>query len=114
MSDSSGRFFEGLLVGGILGFMFGVLAAPKSGAELRKQIADGGEDLYKQASDQLTDFQKTAQTALNDFQHKSEEVLKTAKDSVSGTREQLSHKLQEMAGKSTQVLVDDVESATSG
>ncbi|HEY9786145.1 MAG TPA: YtxH domain-containing protein [Candidatus Obscuribacterales bacterium] len=101
-------------MGGILGFLFGMLAAPKSGAELRKQIADGGEDLYKQASDQLVDVQKKTQQALTDFQHKSEEVLKTARETVAGTKEQLSHKFQEMAGKSTQVLVDDVESATSG
>ncbi|MBC7998171.1 MAG: YtxH domain-containing protein [Leptolyngbya sp.] len=113
MSDSSGRFFEGLLVGGIMGFLFGMLAAPKSGADLRRQIADGGEDLYKNASDNLTDFKGKAEHALNDFQHRGEEVLRTAKDQVASTKTNVSNKLQEMAGHSTQVL-DDVESATSG
>ncbi len=114
MSDSSGRFFEGLLVGGIMGFLFGMLAAPKSGADLRRQIADGGEDMYKNASDQLTDFRGKAETALNDFQHRGEEVLRTAKDQIQDKKAAISNKIQEMAGHSTQALVDDVESATSG
>lgn len=112
--SESGRFFEGLVVGGVLGFLVGMLAAPKSGAELRKQIADGSEDLYKQASDQLTDFKGKTTAALNDFQTRSEEVIKKAGTTVQGTKDQIANKLQELAGQSTQVLVDDVESATSG
>ena len=41
-----------------MGFLFGMLSAPKSGADLRRQLADGSEDLYKQASDQLSDLKK--------------------------------------------------------
>ena len=114
MADSSGRFFEGLIVGGIMGFLFGMLSAPKSGADLRKQLADGSEDLYKQASDQLTDLKKKSDRAITDMQAKGGEVIKKASDTVQGTKEQISSKLQELAGQSTQVLVDDVESMTSG
>ncbi len=125
MANHTGRFFEGLVVGGLLGFIFGILAAPKSGAELRRQIADGTEDLYKQASDQLVDirsktdgtiagFKERGGHALEDVRHKSEEVLKKASDSVQSGKDQIATKLSEIAGKSTKVLVDDVESATSG
>ncbi len=125
MADNSGRFFEGLVVGGLIGFVFGILSAPKSGAELRKQLADGSEDLYKQASDQLgelsngagsklTNFKDKTEHALEDIKGKSGDVIKKATDSVQHTKEQVTSKLQDMAGKSTQVLVDDVESATSG
>ena len=125
MADNSGRFFEGLVVGGLIGFVFGILSAPKSGAELRKQLADGSEDLYKQASDQLgelstgagsklTTFKDKTEHALEDIKGKSGDVIKKATDSVQHTKEQVTSKLQDMAGKSTQVLVDDVESATSG
>ena len=114
MSDSSGRFFEGLLVGGIMGFLFGMLSAPKSGAEMRRQIADGSEDLYKSASDSLTDIKSKGQHAITEMQQKSGEVIKKASDSVQGAKEQVTSKLQEMAGQSTQVLVDDVEQMTSG
>jgi gas vesicle protein len=114
MSDSSGRFFEGLVVGGILGFLFGMLSAPKSGADLRRQLADGSEDLYKQASDSLVDLNKKAGQAITDAKTRGGEVLKKASDTAQGARDSLTTKLSEMAGQSTQVLVDDPESATSG
>lgn len=107
---SGERFFEGLVVGGILGFLFGMLVAPKSGAELRQQLADGGEDLYKSASDSLSGIKDKTNAAITDIQSKGGEVMKKATDA----KDQIAHKLQEMAGQSTQVLVDDVETATSG
>ena len=114
MSDSSGRFFEGLIVGGILGFLFGMLAAPKSGADLRRQLADDSEDIYKNASDSISDLKKKSTQAITDVQQKSGDVIKKATDTVQGAKDTVSNKLQEMAGKSAQVLVDDVESMTSG
>lgn len=114
MSDSSGRFFEGLVVGGIFGFLFGMLAAPKSGADLRRQLADGSEDLYKQASDGLVDLKKRGGQAITDAKVRSGDVIKNVSDSVQGTKDQIASKLSEMAGQSTQVLMDDPESATSG
>lgn len=114
MSDSSGRFFEGLVVGGILGFLFGMLSAPKSGADMRRQIADGSEDFYKTASDSLGEAKKRSEQAINDMQQRGTDVIKKASDSVQGTKEQLANKIQELAGQSTQVLVDDVEQMASG
>lgn len=114
MADSTGRFFEGLVVGGIMGFLFGMLSAPKSGAELRRQLADGSEDLYKQASDSLVDLNKKAGTVITDAKHKGGDVIKKATDTVQGTKDQLTHKFSELAGQSAQVLVDDPEAATSG
>ena len=125
MANHTGRFFEGLVVGGLLGFVIGMLAAPKSGAELRRQIADESEDLYKQASDQLgaikertgdtvAGIKEKSEHALEDVKSRGGEVIKKATDSVQSTKDQVATKLQEMAGKSTKVLLDDVESATSG
>jgi gas vesicle protein len=114
MADGTGRFFEGLVVGGVLGFLFGVLSAPKSGADLRRQIADGSEDLYKQASDSLTDIKKKGGQAITDIKDRSGDVLRKATDTVHGTKESIANRLSELAGQSTQVLVDDPESATSG
>ncbi len=108
------RFLEGLVVGGVLGYIVGILSAPKSGAELRQQIADNSEDLYKQASDSLVDIREKTGTVINEAQTKGTEVFKKASDSVVGTKDQIAQKLQELAGQSTKVMVDDVESATSG
>ena len=125
MANNTSRFFEGLVVGGLFGFVIGLLAAPKSGTELRRQLADGSEDLYKHASDSIEDIKSTAgsritemkdktEHAITDLKDKGEGVIKKAGDSVQQTKEQVANKLQEMAGQSTKVLVDDVESATSG
>ncbi|MBU6450258.1 MAG: YtxH domain-containing protein [Cyanobacteria bacterium REEB67] len=108
------RFFEGLVVGGVLGYVVGILSAPKSGEELRQQIADNSEDIYKQASDSLGDIREKTGQVVSDVSTKGNEVLKKAGDSVQGGKDKLTHRLQELAGQSTKVLVDDVESATSG
>src|SRR5690349_2895479 len=97
-----------------MGFLFGMLPAPKSGADLRRQIADAAEDLYTNASDQSTDFRGKAEHASHDFQHHGEDVLRAAKDNYNDKKSPISNKIQEMAGHSTHTLVDDVESATSG
>jgi gas vesicle protein len=108
------RFFEGLVVGGVLGYIVGILSAPKSGVELRRQIADNSEDIYKQASDSLGDIREKTGQVVTDVSTKSNEVFKKATDSVQGGKEMLTNRLQNLAGQSTKVLVDDVESATSG
>ncbi len=114
MAGSSGRFFEGLVLGGFLGFLFGVLSAPKSGADLRRQLADNSEDLYKSASESISDLKKKSSQAITEVQQRGGDVIKRASDTVQGAKESVASKLQEMAGESTQVLVDDVESMTSG
>ena len=38
--SSSNRFFEGLFVGGIIGFLAGLLYAPKPGSQIRQQLAE--------------------------------------------------------------------------
>ena len=98
MSNSS-RFFEGLLLGGILGAIAGVLFAPKSGREMRKQLADTSEEAYKSASGQISDMKDRTEQALQDFQSKSDTVLKQATRQFEETRDQLTNKVQELRGK---------------
>lgn len=114
MASNGGRFLEGLVVGGLFGFIFGILTAPKSGSELRKELADNSEDLYKHASDSLHDFRGKTEHAIEDLKAQSDQVIKKASNTVQNTKDQMASRLQDMAGKSTKVLIDDVESATSG
>lgn len=107
---SGSRFFEGMLLGGALGYLFGILSAPKSGADLRKQLADNSEDLYKQAGDQLAELKGKTDQAVHDLQAKSGEVLKKASASVKETKEHLSSRLDELAGQGTKVLTEEPES----
>lgn len=98
MSSSSNRFFEGFLVGGIFGFIGAILFAPKSGAELRKELAENSDELYRQATSSITDIKDRTQQAIQDIQHKSDAVIKQASTQIQGTREQITHKIQEFTG----------------
>jgi gas vesicle protein len=104
---NSNRFFEGLLVGGILGFLFGMLTAPKSGAELRRQLADQSDDIYRHASTQVSDIRERSEQALSDFQNKSETMLKQTKEQLQETRDQITSKLQDLQGKKVSVKDPD-------
>ena len=42
---STGRYFEGFFLGGCLGLALGFLAAPKPGAELRKELGESYKNL---------------------------------------------------------------------
>jgi gas vesicle protein len=112
MSDNTGRFLEGILVGGVFGFVFGILTAPKSGAELRKQITDGSEDMYKQASESIAELKDKTNHAISDLQAKSEDVMKQASDTMQTKKQQLSGKLQDLTGQA-KALAEDVESMSS-
>ncbi|HEY9870351.1 MAG TPA: YtxH domain-containing protein [Candidatus Obscuribacterales bacterium] len=107
----SSRFFEGLLVGGLLGYLFGILSAPKSGADLRRQLADSSEDLYRQASDSLVELRHKTGQAVHEIQHKGEEAIRKASATVQEKKEQLASKLDEITGQGAKVLVEDQESA---
>ncbi len=106
---SGSRFFEGLLVGGLMGYLFGILSAPKSGADLRRQLADSSEDLYKQASDQLSDLKDKTGEKLQNLQSRGNEALKKAGDSVLETKQRVANRLDEMAAHGTRMLADDTE-----
>ncbi len=109
MSKSVDRFLEGLLVGGLFGYVFGMLSAPKPGSQLRKDIADSSRELYKQAGNSLCDAtDKTTQTISN-LQHKGEEVLRKASSAIHSSEEQLSSKLDEFAKSSTSMLYNEDE-----
>jgi gas vesicle protein len=98
---------EGLFFGAALGYVAGLLSAPKSGNELRREIADNSEDLYKQASTSLSDIRQKTGMALQDIQHRGGEAIKKASASVQEKKEQFANKFDEMSEQATQVLTED-------
>ncbi len=71
----------------MLGFVCGLLTAPKSGEELRKQLADESEDLYKHASESIHDIKHKTTEAISTLQAKGEDLLKMSSDSTASTKE---------------------------
>jgi gas vesicle protein len=85
--SSFNRFVEGIAIGGVLGFVCGLLSAPKTGSELRKQLVDESEDLYKQATDSMHDIKSKTNEAISSLQAKGEDLLKMASENIPGKKE---------------------------
>jgi gas vesicle protein len=107
MSNSGSKFLSGLLFGGAAGFIFGLLTAPKSGAELRKQLRDSSDDLTRTAGDSINGIKQKTEQTIHELQDKGNSFLRKAGDGVLGTKEHLTNKLERMTGQGAQVLVDD-------
>lgn len=107
--SNSNNFLGGLLFGGLVGFVAGILYAPKTGREMRKQIAETSDDLYHQANDQIADLKDKAEVALGDMQVKGQDILRKASDTVVGTKETLKSRLEEISGQGSRALVEDIE-----
>jgi gas vesicle protein len=103
MWNTLGKFMEGLLFGAALGYVAGLLSAPKSGNEMRRELADGSEDLYKQASSSLSDIRQKTGLALQDIQARGGDALKKVQEK----KEQFANKFDEMSEQATQVLTED-------
>lgn len=65
-----GAFIGGLLMGGLAGAALGVLAAPKSGSQLREELAEASEGIYRKAVYELEELT----TKVDELRGKVEEV----------------------------------------
>lgn len=121
MSNSVNRYFEGLLVGGTLGFIVGLLTAPKRGAELRKELSDGAEDIYGHLNEQFADisgvvsdkvqpfadkaivFKDRAVIKASDISSKVSSKASVIKEKVSERAHDLSDKAADMKGRAMEL-----------
>lgn len=83
-SNYSKGFVIGALVGGVAGAVTALLLAPKSGQELRKDIADTSTDIYSRASEYLTKLEGQARSAVNstvkDSKVKAQAIVDSARE----------------------------------
>ena len=100
MSDKeehSNFFFNGLMMGGIIGGVLGVLFAPWKGEEVREKL--------KQKVDEMNlDSDKT----LGEIKEKSEQMLEGAKHSLMGALDRISSAIEE-GKKAAQEKAADLE-----
>lgn len=101
-----GAFFGGLIFGGLAGAALGVLTAPKSGGELRRELADASDNLYRKGVyelEELTvkvdDLRKKLEsldvTPQQRRVHKLEEKMEQVQEALHDTEETTAHS-QEM------------------
>jgi gas vesicle protein len=90
MYGGGNEFMIGLLCGAAVGAAVGLLLAPKSGAELRSQLADSAEkfrrkagETYDQASNKMGDMVDKGRDAVRRGKEKMDEVRSTAASAAS-------------------------------
>jgi len=71
MSEKSGDFLKGILIGGLIGIIAGILYAPKSGKETREGIARITDDLICRAKDEFYEVEDK----VTEFVHNSAEAI---------------------------------------
>ncbi len=73
MADKSGDILTGVIIGGLLGFVAGILLAPKSGRETRRELITGAEELLEKAKKEyeqaLEKSKKSYEAAISHIQN---------------------------------------------
>jgi gas vesicle protein len=105
-------FIIGAVVGGLLGAMAALLLAPKSGSELRKDIAEGYETISDKTqqiastvSEKTTAIAKTAAAQTSEWVDKAKDVATTVVGEVKTWRDKSKNTDGSEAGKETEADV---------
>jgi len=86
-SNKGSEFTKGLLlgsvIGGAIGAIIALLYAPKSGVELRRDIAERSAEIYDRTVDSLaqleTNLGATVKTTVNEGKAKAQNIIESAK-----------------------------------
>jgi len=74
------RFWEGFLIGGLVGLAAGLLLAPQSGAESRRLVLEKGREVGREVADAAARGYRSAAERLS-------ETARTLREAVSRGRE---------------------------
>ena len=72
---NSKYFIGALLTGGVIGSLVGLLFAPKSGKELRKDISDKVSGILEDTIEMLENARSKASGMISDAKKKAEEII---------------------------------------
>jgi gas vesicle protein len=100
----------GMIVGGAVGAIVALLLAPKSGAELRRDIAERSSELYDRANDFASDQSRRMNEYLNEGKAKAEEIVKTARQqagTLMSEAESMMNDARARLGQFTQTNIKD-------
>lgn len=78
-NTNTGSFFMGVLIGGAVGAVVALLLAPKSGKELRRDIAETGEDLLDKASTMIGKQEEQVNDTVNEGRIRAQRIVTSAR-----------------------------------
>ena len=118
MSDQNSdfkSFLLGALIGGVVGTVTALLFAPKSGKELRRDIADTSADFYDKASDYVINVtnegKSKVQEAYTVAKNKTSELIDEASEYKNNLQNKFTN-LKEAAKAGADVFRTDLKSSS--
>ncbi|HEX7415997.1 MAG TPA: YtxH domain-containing protein [Smithellaceae bacterium] len=82
MSERNGGLLKGLIIGGLIGAVLGVLYAPKSGKEMREELAGKTDDLLSKAKEEYEKALEKSRIVSETAVKRLEELGSSAKEKV--------------------------------
>jgi gas vesicle protein len=80
--STAGAFVVGLLCGAAVGAAAGLLLAPKTGSEMRRQVAHSADEWRRKA----TEAYDNASSSVNDMMARGREAIQVGKEAFQRTR----------------------------
>lgn len=80
--DRSGPFLAGFLVGGVLGFLGGLLAAPQPGPKTRKMLAEKGKEVGLELKEKVESAREFSEEALHRARFEAVTALRALRDMI--------------------------------
>lgn len=109
-------FLAGTLIGGLSGAITALLLAPKSGKELRRDIAEKSYELYDKAQDYFAIFEENmgnvVSNTVNEGRERAQNIIETAKtqaDSLLKNAEKMMHEAKYKANEVKSEISDKIE-----
>ena len=89
MSNQIEGFMKGIILGGVIGAVIGILYAPKSGRETRKDINRKAEDLLLKAKREYEDTMDKSSKAYGSAVKQLKHIESSAKEKVEALQEKV-------------------------
>ena len=109
MAEKDGGLVDGLLIGGLIGVAIGILFAPKSGKETRRDIADKADELLVKAREEYEKATVKSKEAYEVAVSRLKEAEGTAREKA----EEIEEKIKEIEEKA-RLLYDYLNARING
>lgn len=111
-NSTTSSFVMGVMIGGAVGAVVALLLAPKSGKDLRRDIAETGEGLLDKASSMMNKTEDQVDESLNEGRIRAQRIVSSARQQAESILSNAEHVLNE-ARQRAQSVRDRVETFRS-
>jgi gas vesicle protein len=100
MAEKNGGFLKGLIIGGLIGAVLGILYAPKSGKEMREELAGKTDEFLSKAKEEYEKAVEKSRIISETAVKQLEELESSAKEKV----EEVENKVDKFAHQGSRTV----------